>query len=207
MDLQGPWNRSTGWPRIWWNLNIQLAYSPVYAANRLELGESFTRFIDSRRRPSSPTRRRSGASTTAPPCRIRPSYDGTNGDGYAAKNWGRYINPGDFTWALWLYWQQYRYSMDESLVTDQSTHAFYPLLKGSVNLYLHLLKPGDDGKLHLPKTAFAGIWRGSGQQLQPLALALGLPDAAGAERAVSPERPANSGMEARAERFDAVSAG
>ena len=49
MDLQGPWNRSTGWPRIWWNLNIQLAYAPVYAANRLELGESFTRFIDSRR--------------------------------------------------------------------------------------------------------------------------------------------------------------
>ena len=78
------------------------------------------------------------------------SYTGMNGDGFAAKNWGRYINPGDFTWALWLYWQQYRYSMDESLVKEQSKHAFYPLLKGSVNLYLHLLKLGENGKLHLP---------------------------------------------------------
>jgi hypothetical protein len=41
--------------------------------------------------------------------------------------------------------------MDESLVTDHQTHAFYPLLKQSVNLYLKLLKKGDDGKLHLPK--------------------------------------------------------
>jgi hypothetical protein len=41
--------------------------------------------------------------------------------------------------------------MDESLVTDQKKHAFYPLLKQSVNLYLKLLKTGEDGKLHLPK--------------------------------------------------------
>lgn len=40
--------------------------------------------------------------------------------------------------------------MDETLVTNQTKHAFYPLLKGSINLYLHLLKYGDDGKLHLP---------------------------------------------------------
>ena len=40
--------------------------------------------------------------------------------------------------------------MDESIVTDQKKHAFYPLLKGSVNLYMHLLQKGDDGKLHLP---------------------------------------------------------
>ena len=49
IDLLGPWFRNTGWPRIWWNLNIQMAYSPVYPANRLELGESFTRFIDAKR--------------------------------------------------------------------------------------------------------------------------------------------------------------
>ena len=35
-------------------------------------------------------------------------------------------------------------------MTDQAQHAFYPLLKGSINLYLHMLKYGDDGKLHLP---------------------------------------------------------
>ena len=62
-----------------------------------------------------------------------------------------YINPGDFTWALHLYWQQYRYSMNHELVTDHQKHAFYPLLKKSVNLYLNILVKGSDGKLHLPK--------------------------------------------------------
>ncbi len=150
MDLQGPWNRSTGWPRIWWNLNIQIAYSPVYAANRLELGQSFTRFMDARRAAFVSNAKEIWGFEQCATVPHTTSYDGKNGDGFAAKNWGHYINPGDFTWALWLYWQQYRYSMDEALVTDQSAHAFYPLLKGSVNLYLHLLKPGDDGKLHLP---------------------------------------------------------
>ena len=41
--------------------------------------------------------------------------------------------------------------MDAAIITDQRQHAFYPLLRGSVNLYLHLLKQGQDGKLHLPK--------------------------------------------------------
>ena len=40
--------------------------------------------------------------------------------------------------------------MDHTMITDQKKHAFYPLLKGSINLYLKLLKKGDDGKLHLP---------------------------------------------------------
>ena len=40
--------------------------------------------------------------------------------------------------------------MNHALVTNHEKHAFYPLLKKSVNLYRHLLKTGDDGKLHLP---------------------------------------------------------
>ena len=70
------------------------------------------------------------------------------GDGDRAPD--HYINPGDFTWALHNYYLHYRFSMDHSLVTDQKRHAFYPLLRGSINLYLKLLKMGDDGKLHLP---------------------------------------------------------
>jgi len=49
IDLMGPWFRRTPWPHLWWNLNIQLTYWPVYTANRLELGESLTRLIDADR--------------------------------------------------------------------------------------------------------------------------------------------------------------
>ncbi len=148
IDLLGPWYRQTGWPRIWWNLNIQLAYSPVYAANRLELGESFTRFIDAKRdnfvRNAKEIWGFDGCATVP----HTTCYEGLRGDGTCAPQ--AFINPGDFTWALWLYWQQYRYSMDHALVTNHARHAFYPLLKGSVNLYLKLLQSGADGRLHLP---------------------------------------------------------
>ena len=149
IDLLGPWYRPTGWPRIWWNLNIEIAYSPVYTANHLELGESFTRFLDAKRtnfvRNAQEIWGFDGCATVP----HTTDYEGLRGDGTCAPQ--NYINPGDFTWALFNYWQQYRYSMEDALVTNQTLHAFYPLLKGSVNLYLHLLKPGEDGKLHLPR--------------------------------------------------------
>ena len=149
IDLLGPWYRPTSWPRIWWNLNIEIAYSPVYTANHLELGESFTRFLDAKRDHFARNAKSIwgfGDCATVP---HTTDYEGLRGDGTCAPQ--NFINPGDFTWALFNYWQQYRYSMDDALVTNQTRHAFYPLLKGSVNLYLHLLKTGEDGKLHLPR--------------------------------------------------------
>lgn len=148
IDLLGPWYRQTSWPRVWWNLNIQIAYSPVYAANRLELGESFTRFIDAKRAHFVRNAKEIWGLDDCATVPHTTCYEGLRGDGTCAPE--HYINPGDFTWALWLYWQQYRSSMNHAFVTNQARHAFYPLLKGSVHLYLHLLKPGADGKLHLP---------------------------------------------------------
>lgn len=46
IDLNGPWFRVTQWPGIWWNLNIQLTYWPVYAGNRLEIGRNLLDLID-----------------------------------------------------------------------------------------------------------------------------------------------------------------
>jgi len=148
MDLLGPWFRRTRWPRIWWNLNIQTAYLSVYTANHLEIGESFTRMIDRNRdnfvRNAKDIWKFDNCATVP----HTTCYEGLRGDGRCAPD--KYINPGDFTWALHNYYLQYRYSMDHAMVTDQKQHAFYPLLRGSVNLYLHLLAEGDDGKLHLP---------------------------------------------------------
>jgi len=148
VDLLGPWYRNTSWPRIWWNLNIETLYLPVYTGNQLELGESFTNFIDAKRanfyRNAKDIWGFDGCATVP----HTTCYEGLRGDGSAAPS--SYINPGDFTWALHNYYLHYRYSMDHSMVTDQSKHAFYPLLRDSINLYLKILKKGEDGKLHLP---------------------------------------------------------
>lgn len=148
VDLLGPWFRDTSWPRIWWNLNIQTLYLPVYAANQLELGESLVRFLDTRRTNFVRNAREiygfdDGATVPHTTC-----YEGLRGDGTCAPD--KFINPGDFTWALHNYHLHYRHAMNHALVTNQAQHAFYPLLRGSVNLYLRLLTEGGDGKLHLP---------------------------------------------------------
>ena len=46
LDLLGPWFRITPWPKVWWNLNIQLTYWPQLTGNRLELGQSLCELID-----------------------------------------------------------------------------------------------------------------------------------------------------------------
>lgn len=46
VDLFGPWFRTSQWPGIWWNLNIQLTYWPVYAGNRLALGTNYLDVVD-----------------------------------------------------------------------------------------------------------------------------------------------------------------
>jgi alpha-L-fucosidase 2 len=148
MDLLGPWFRRTGWPRIWWNLNIQTAYLSVYTSNHLEIGESLTRMLDRNRKNFYRNAREIWKVENCATVPHTTCYEGLRGNGSCAPD--KYINPGDFTWALHNYYLQYRYSMDHSMVTDPKKHAFYPLLRDSVNLYLHLMKKGADGKYHLP---------------------------------------------------------
>ena len=148
VDLLGPWYRNTGWPRIWWNLNIETLYLPVYTGNRLELGESFTNFINAKRANFYRNAKDIWGFDDCATVPHTTDYEGLRGDGSCAPD--KYINPGDFTWALHNYYLHYRYSMDHSMVTDHSAHAFYPLLRDSINLYLKILKKGEDGKLHLP---------------------------------------------------------
>lgn len=135
IDLMGPWFRSTPWPAIWWNLNIQLTYWPVYGANRLELGESLTRMIDAGQQNLINNAPEQWRDDSAAISRVT-SYDLKGGVGREF---------GNLTWALHNYWLQYRYSMDETKL-----RSLFPILRRAINYYLHLLKPGDDGKLHLP---------------------------------------------------------
>lgn len=144
IDLMGPWFRKTPWPHIWWNLNIQLTYWPVYTANHLEIGESFIHLIDDdftnfiNNVPEQWRDDSAGVGRSSPYDGKRPVADDKATSGI--------LERGDLTWALHNYWLQYRYSSDEKLLLD----GLYPKLKRAIGYYLHLLKAGDDGKLHLP---------------------------------------------------------
>lgn len=46
LDLMGPFFKNTGWPSLWWNLNIQLTYWPFNTSNHLDIAENFITLID-----------------------------------------------------------------------------------------------------------------------------------------------------------------
>jgi hypothetical protein len=134
IDLMGPWTDATPWPKIWWNLNIQLTYWPVLTSNRLELGESLCKMIDNAKPALAANAKKFSSDSYA--IGRSASYD-------CVRSVGNEI--GDLPWALHNYYLQYRYSMDDQMLRDR----LFPLLKGSINYYLHLLKESPDGALHI----------------------------------------------------------
>ncbi|MDR6550137.1 glycosyl hydrolase family 95 catalytic domain-containing protein [Paenibacillus qinlingensis] len=136
MDNQGPWLTTTPWAGVWFNMNVQMSYSPVYTSGRLELGESLVRaFRDNleqliRNVPEQYRGDSAGLGRSM-------SYD-------LAGNVGTEV--GNLTWVCHNFWRHYRHSMNHSMLEE----LLFPLLKRSVQYYLHLLEEGEDGKLHLP---------------------------------------------------------
>ena len=136
IDLLGPWYDATPWPRIWWNLNIQLTYWPTLGANRLEIGESLPRLLDS-----------CGDALVANAAGTAPGAAGIGRtSGYDCKGVvSRELC--NLPWALHNYWLHYRHTMDDERLRDR----LLPLLRRSMSLYVHLLVEGEDGRLHLPR--------------------------------------------------------
>jgi hypothetical protein len=136
MDTQGPWIYNAGWSAVWWNLNVQLNYLPAFSANRLDVGRSLLNGLE-RMHQSGVLSKNAGKYSAD------SLWIGRSADFKGAGTWGNEI--GNLTWSLQLGWRYWRHTGDERIA-----RWLFPLLKGDVNYYLHLLKEAPDGKLHLP---------------------------------------------------------
>ncbi|WP_152392980.1 glycosyl hydrolase family 95 catalytic domain-containing protein [Paenibacillus guangzhouensis] len=136
IDNQGPWMTSTPWPGLWFNMNVQMSYSPMYTSNRLELGQSLI----------SSLRQNEKQLIHNVPEPLRSDSAGLGRSSSYDLNSPVDDEIGNLTWLLHNCWRHYRYAMDEELLRD----FLYPLLRRSICLYLHLLEEGQDGRLHLP---------------------------------------------------------
>jgi len=152
IDCIGPWYGPSPWPGIWWDMNIQVVYSPVYTANRLELGESLTRMLDRNKEnlvlnvPKEFRQDSSGIGTASSyDCLDDVDIGPTVGIVYGRAD--SHESMGNLVWICHNYWLQYRYSMDDAMLRDR----LFPLLRRAVNYYFHVATRGADGKLHLPK--------------------------------------------------------
>jgi len=153
IDNAGPWFYPTNWGATWWNLNVQLSYSPVYTANRLHLGETLVSHLhehqenlilsvdEKYRHDSAGLSRHTG-----------PNLLGWAGEPGGRPNMERGhdigMETGNLLWTCHNLWLHYRHSMDEKIARD----TLFPILRRAVNYHRHFLETKDDGKLHLPIT-------------------------------------------------------
>ena len=142
----GIWFQGGGWNYKTMDWNIQSSHWMVYAANRLEQGAEVVHALDRYRenlirnvRPVEWQENSAFLHTTT------SAWDFADPRG-ADK---RYTNAvGLLPWVLHNAWWQYRFSMDESMLRE----TIYPLLRRSVNFYLHLLRETPDGALSMVPT-------------------------------------------------------
>lgn len=145
LDLMGPWFKTTPWPAYWFNLNFQLTYSPLYAANRLNIAQSLVAAIDRNQqnlinnvpkiyRDDAAAIGRAGGEDFVSPVQLTANDQSAIANGNAELS--------NLTWVLYYYWQHYRYSMDKNIGKN-----LFPILKRSVNYAMHLLSADANGQL------------------------------------------------------------
>lgn len=141
MDLAGPWyKRGTQWPGIWWNLNTQCAYSPFYVSNHNDLANSLINWMIKYKDNLEDNANGNGRYAIGRSCPITLERK-CNTSNYEVGNLG---------YALHNVWQQYKCTMDNSLLKEK----LYPLTKGHFRFYMdYYVEKLDDGKYHLKPSA------------------------------------------------------
>ncbi|MBN1362806.1 MAG: hypothetical protein JW993_19565 [Sedimentisphaerales bacterium] len=137
MDLAGPWYmRGTQWPGIWWNLNTQCAYAPFYVSNHNDLANSLIDWMVKYKDNLEANANGDGRYAIGRSCPITLERR-CDTSGYEVGNLG---------YALHNVWQQYRSTMDDTLLRDK----LYPLMRGHFRFYLeYYVEKRTDGKYHL----------------------------------------------------------
>ncbi len=123
------------------DMNVQESYWPIYAANRLELGEPlyrvFNACIPRWKKQCEQFFKFEGIWAG---CAIGPR--GERIYGYT----GVELWPGNTAWLAHLYWLHWLYSQDRQFLREQAL----PIIRLSFLTYANILEKGDDSKLHVP---------------------------------------------------------
>ncbi|MCW1923869.1 hypothetical protein OKA05_14975 [Luteolibacter arcticus] len=148
VDTPGMWAQGGSWCYTTTDWNIEAAHWPVYTANRLDQGaallEAFHRNREELVKAVRPVEWQKDSAYL--PVTVSGDLQGNRDDLKSSHHFDMCM--GNLTWTIANFWKHYRYSMDEAILREQ----VFPLLRRSINMYLHLLTEGPDGKLHLPPT-------------------------------------------------------
>ena len=104
IDTQGPWITASAWAAVWWNLNVQLAYMPMYTSlQSLRAGRSLVNGLDRIYRSGALSKNTGGHGIAIDRA---STYEGL----------GSWIPElGNLPWLLQCYWKYWRYSGEADL--------------------------------------------------------------------------------------------
>lgn len=152
VDTPGLWFQGRSWPYFTTDWNIQSGHWPVYTANRLDQGQALVDRLHEKQeeliKAVLPVEWRKDSAYL--PLAVAWDMVGSRDDDR------RYYDlVGNLPWAMHNVWLQYRYSMDDTMLREK----VYPLLRRSINFYLHMVEE-KDGVLRLPPTYSpeTGVW-------------------------------------------------
>jgi hypothetical protein len=148
VDLMGPWYKNTVWAAYWQNLNTQLAYYTVLPANHPELAEPLCHLLYDRQQDlinNVPAEFRSDSAALGNPTSFGNLIAPAPGPVREKLGNGSYHFIA-LPWLMQQYWLQYRFTMDD----ERLRREIHPLLKRTMNTYLHLIDLGPDGRYHIP---------------------------------------------------------
>lgn len=132
MDTQGAWIWESAWAGVWWNLNVQLSYFPMYSANKLDAGRALLNGVDRIYKSGALRENAGGIGITLG---RSSTYDGKS-------NWGEEF--GNLPWILQCYHKYWKYSGNDTI-----GRALFPMLKDNAVFLSSKLKKEADGKYHL----------------------------------------------------------
>jgi len=137
LDEMGPWVRPTMWDRVWWNLNIQIAYNTIISCNRLDYCGPFIRILNDSvknwKESAAPFAEAPGALNVG---RTSDIYGNTSASPKEFSN---------FTFAVYYYWMYCRCTGD----TQQLIKKVYPLMKGAATYMIQMLERDANGVYHV----------------------------------------------------------
>ena len=153
VDTSGIWAQGGPWPYTTTDWNIQSAHWAVYAANRLEQGEEVVNRLHERRDELIKAVRPAEWQEDSAYLPLAVAWDMA---GSREGDMRYYDCVGNLPWTMHNMWWQYRFSMDDDMLREK----IYPFLRRAINLYLHMVAAGEDGRLHLPPTYSpeTGVW-------------------------------------------------
>jgi hypothetical protein len=149
IDLMGPWYKTTVWPCLWLNLNVQLSYYTTGITNHIDLEDPLYRLIEKHQDQliqNVPEEFRNDCSALGNPV----GFDDMKAPVFLTteRKSDREMNIIVLPWLMQQFYLHNRRTMDDVRLRN----SIYPLMKRAYNVYMRILYKGDDGLYHIPYT-------------------------------------------------------